>query len=191
MENDRARIEAINIALFSLPGSPIIYYGDEIGMGDERFNDRDGVRTPMQWNAGKNAGFSTADSDKLILPIINQPGYTKEEINVEQQESNPHSLLNWTRHILKTRFSTNVFGRGSIKFLQCRKSVLSFILAYGNEVVLVVLNLSDRQETLSLDLSHYSDKPMQEMISNQSLGKASSSAKLDLPAYGYKWVKIG
>jgi maltose alpha-D-glucosyltransferase/alpha-amylase len=192
MANDRKKIEAINMMLFSLPGSPIVYYGDEIGMGSEYLHDRDGVRTPMQWNEGKNAGFSAADASKLILPIVSQQGYTPAEVNVEKQEKDKNSLLNWTRHILKVRKTLQVFGRGDINFVAPEnKAVLAFTRSYEKENVLVLINLADRKESVKVDLSNHSGKSLCEIIQNKDMGKTSSSFIVELEPYGYRWIKIG
>ena len=124
MEGDRRRIELMNGLLMSLPGSPILYYGDEIGMGDNVYlGDRNSVRTPMQWSGGVNAGFSTADPERLWLPLISNALYGYQAVNVESQQRNPTSLLNWTRRLIEVRRSTRVFGRGSIEIPQaCQPS---------------------------------------------------------------------
>ncbi len=119
LENDRRKIELMNALLFSLPGTPIIYYGDEIGMGDNIYlGDRNGVRTPMQWSADRNAGFSRANPQKLYLPVIIDPEYHYEAINVETQQNNPHSLLWWMKHLLQQRKQFQAFGRGTLEFLR-------------------------------------------------------------------------
>ena len=135
MEGDRRRIELMNGLLMSLPGSPIMYYGDEIGMGDNVYlGDRNGVRTPMQWNSGWNAGFSTADPERLWLPLISNAVYGYQAINVESQQRNATSLLNWTRRLIEVRRSTPVFGRGSIEFLKpANHRVLAFTRTLGRE----------------------------------------------------------
>src|SRR6185437_2083517 len=118
MENDRRKIELLNGVLMSLPGTPIVYYGDEIGMGDNVFlGDRNGVRTPMQWTADRNAGFSSADPAQLYLPPIMDAVYSYAGVNVEAQTRSPSSLLNWMKRLIAIRKSSPVFGRGSINFL--------------------------------------------------------------------------
>ena len=138
MEGDRRRIELMNGLLMSLPGSPILYYGDEIGMGDNVYlGDRNSVRTPMQWSGGVNAGFSTADPERLWLPVISNALYGYQAVNVESQQRNPTSLLNWTRRLIEVRRSTRVFGRGSIEFLKpANHRVLAFTRTLGRETVL-------------------------------------------------------
>src|SRR5207245_1123897 len=144
LRSDRRRIELMNALLFSLPGTPVIYYGDEIGMGDNIYlGDRNGVRTPMQWSADRNAGFSRANPQKLYLPINIDPEYHFEAINVEAQQSNPNSLLWWMKRLIALRKRHKAFGRGSIEFLRPENSkVLAFIRSYQGEHVLMVANLS-------------------------------------------------
>jgi maltose alpha-D-glucosyltransferase / alpha-amylase len=155
MEGDRRRIELMSGLLMSLPGSPILYYGDEIGMGDNVYlGDRNSVRTPMQWNGGVNAGFSTADPERLWLPLISNALYGYQAINVESQQRNATSLLNWTRRLIEVRRSTRVFGRGSIEFLKPENHrVLAFTRTLGRETVLAVNNLAGTAQAVELDLS--------------------------------------
>jgi maltose alpha-D-glucosyltransferase/alpha-amylase len=155
MENDRRRIELMNGLLMSLPGSPIMYYGDEIGMGDNVYlGDRNGVRTPMQWNSGWNAGFSTADPERLWLPLISNAVNGYQAVNVESQRRNATSLLNWMRRLIQVRRSTHVFGRGSIEFLKpANHRVLAFTRTLGRERVLAVSNLAGTAQAVELDLS--------------------------------------
>ena len=155
MEGDRRRIELMNGLLMSLPGSPIIYYGDEIGMGDNVYlGDRNSVRTPMQWNGGLNAGFSTADPERLWLPLVSNALYGFQAVNVESQQRNPTSLLNWMRRLIEVRQSTSVFGRGSIEFITpANHRVLAFTRTRGRETVLVVCNLAGTAQVAELDMS--------------------------------------
>ena len=155
--NDRRKIELLATLLFSLPGTPVLYYGDEIGMGDNIFlGDRNGVRTPMQWSADRNAGFSRANPQRLILPITIDPEYHYEAINVEAQQGNPNSLLWWTKRLIALRKRFVAFGRGSIEFLTpTNHRVLAFIRAFGDETVLVVANLSRFVQYVELDLSKW------------------------------------
>jgi maltose alpha-D-glucosyltransferase/alpha-amylase len=155
MEGDRRRVELMSGLLMSLPGSPILYYGDEIGMGDNVYlGDRNSVRTPMQWNGGVNAGFSTADPERLWLPLISNALYGYQAINVESQQRNATSLLNWTRRLIEVRRSTRVFGRGSIEFLKPENHrVLAFTRTLGRETVLAVNNLAGTAQAVELDLS--------------------------------------
>jgi maltose alpha-D-glucosyltransferase/alpha-amylase len=155
--NHHRRTELANALLFSLPGSPTIYYGDEIGMGDNVYlGDRDGVRTPMQWSADRNAGFSRANPQKLFLPLNISPEYHFEVINVEVQQANPHSTLWWMKRLIALRKRFKAFSRGSIKFLTPdNHRILAFIRRYENERLLIVCNLSRFVQHVQLDLSAY------------------------------------
>ena len=155
MEGDRRRIELMSGLLMSLPGSPIVYYGDEIGMGDNVYlGDRNSVRTPMQWNGGLNAGFSAADPERLWLPLISNAVYGYQAVNVESQQRNSTSLLNWTRRLIEVRRFTKVFGRGSIEFLKPdNHRVLAFTRTVGRDTVLVVSNLAGTAQVVELDLA--------------------------------------
>jgi len=155
--NDRRRIELMNALLLSLPGTPVIYYGDEIGMGDNFYlGDRNGVRTPMQWSGDRNAGFARTNPQRLYLPVIVDPEYHYESVNVETQQANPRSLLWWMKRLIALRKRYHAFGRGSIEFLQpSNRKVLAFIRSYEQERVLVVANLSRFVQYVELDLSVY------------------------------------
>ena len=155
LENDRPRIEMMNALLFSLPGTPVIYYGDEIGMGDNIFlGDRNGVRTPMQWSSDRNAGFSRANPQRLYLPVNIDPEYHYETINVEAQQNNPHSLLWFTKRLIQQRKQFQAFGRGTLEFLYPgNRKVLAFIRQYGDEKLLVVANLSRFTQCVELELA--------------------------------------
>jgi maltose alpha-D-glucosyltransferase/alpha-amylase len=167
MGNNRRKIELMNILLFSLPGTPIIYYGDEIGMGDNYFlGDRNGVRTPMQWNPDRNAGFSKAGSQKLFLPVIIESEYHYESINVENQEQNSSSLLWWMRRTIAMRKRFKAFGLGSLEMLPSdNPKVMTFMREYGEERILVVVNLSRFSQTVTVDLSRYSGMVPEELFS--------------------------
>jgi maltose alpha-D-glucosyltransferase/alpha-amylase len=155
MEGDRRRVQLMSGLLMSLPGSPIMYYGDEIGMGDNMYlGDRNSVRTPMQWSNGVNAGFSNADPERLWLPLVSNALYGYQAVNVDSQQRNPTSLLNWTRRLIEVRRSTRVFGRGSIEFLKpANHRVLAFTRTLGRERALVVCNLAGTAQVAELDLS--------------------------------------
>ncbi|MCL4247050.1 MAG: maltose alpha-D-glucosyltransferase [Anaerolineae bacterium] len=157
LENSRRRIELMNALLLSLPGTPIIYYGDEIGMGDNIYlPDRNGVRTPMQWTMDRNAGFSRADSARLYAPVINDPVFNYMTINVEAQERLPTSLMHWMRRVIGLRQRYATFGRGSLEFLNASNSkVLAFLRSYDNTTILCVNNLSRYAQPVELDLSVY------------------------------------
>ncbi len=155
--NDRKKIELIYSLLFSMPGTPVLYYGEEIGMGDNFYlGDRNGVRTPMQWSADRNAGFSGANPQKLYLPIIIDPEYHYEAVNVELQQNNAQSLLWWMKRILSLRKQFPVFGRGSLEFLHpANRKVLVFLRRYQDETLLVAVNLSRHAQWVELDLSEF------------------------------------
>ena len=158
LEHDRRRIELMNALLLSMPGTPVIYYGDEIGMGDNIFlGDRDGVRTPMQWSFDRNGGFSRADPARLVLPPIMDPVYGYQAVNVEAQASNPHSLLNWMRRMLAVRQRHRAFGRGTLRLLNPEnRKILVFLREFeaedGDETILCVCNLSRMAQAVELDL---------------------------------------
>jgi len=165
--NSRKKIELMNVMLFSFPGTPIVYYGDEIGMGDNYYlGDRNGVRTPMQWSADKSAGFSRANPQRLYLPVIIDPEYHYEAVNVENQERNPTSLLWWMRRFIAMRKRYKAFSRGSIKFLMPQNpNVLAFIRAYQDEYILVIINLSRFSQVTEFDLSEFSGYMPQDVFS--------------------------
>ncbi len=155
--NDRRKVEFMNSLLFSLPGTPIVYYGDEIGMGDNFYlGDRNGVRTPMQWSGDRNAGFSRANPQRLILPVVVDPEYHYEPLNVEVQQNNPHSLLWWMKRLIALRKQFKAFGRGSIELLHPHnRKVFAFIRMYEGELIFVVANLSRFAQYVELDLSAF------------------------------------
>ena len=159
--NNRRKIELLNILLFSMPGTPIIYYGDELAMGDNIYlGDRNGVRTPMQWSADRNAGFSRANPQQLYFPIIIDPEYHYESINVENQERNLSSLLNWTRRVTALRRRYQAFGRGTMEFITSDNTkVLTFLRRYEDEIILVVVNLSRFAQAVELDLERVCGHP--------------------------------
>ncbi len=193
LRNDRRRMELMNALLFSLPGTPIIYYGDEIGMGDNIYlGDRNGVRTPMQWSADRNAGFSRANPQQLYLPLIVDHEYHYETLHVEAQQSNPHSLLEWTRRLIALRKHYRAFGRGSIRFLHPEnRKVLAFIRAYEDEKILVVANLSRFVQHVELDLSDFKG-----MIPMDLFGRVEFPEVGELPYFitlgphGFYWFSI-
>ena len=180
LENDRRRIELMNALLFSLPGTPVIYYGDEIGMGDNFYlGDRNGVRTPMQWSGDRNAGFSRANPQKLYLPVIIDPEYHYEAINVETQQNNPHSLLWWMKRMLALRKQWKALGRGTLEFLYPEnRRVLAFIRSHQEERILVIANLSRFAQATELDLSRYANTVPQELF-----GKSEFPAVTERPYF--------
>lgn len=157
LENNRRKIELMNALLFTLPGTPVIYYGDEIGMGDNFYlGDRDGVRTPMQWHSDRNAGFSEANPQQLYLPLILDPQFHYESVNVELQSRNTSSLLWWMKRVISTRKKYKAFGRGDMKFVQSENAkVLAFTRTYEEQTMLVVANLSRFAQVAELDLDAY------------------------------------
>ncbi|WP_114780615.1 maltose alpha-D-glucosyltransferase [Botryobacter ruber] len=191
--NDRSKIELMNVLLFSMRGTPVVYYGDEIGMGDNYYlGDRDGVRTPMQWNDDRNAGFSAANPQKLYLPIILDPEYKYESVNVDTQEHNPNSLLWWTRRIINMRKRYKAFGRGTIKFLNPNNSkVLAFVREYQDETILVIANLSRFAEAVELDLQDYRGRiPMEVFSKNKFPTIKDDSYLFTIGAHGYYWFEL-
>ena len=191
--NSRRKIELLSALLFSLPGTPVIYYGDEIGMGDNVYlGDRNGVRTPMQWNMDRNAGFSRANPQQLILPVIIDPEYHYESLNVENQQQNPTSLLWWTKRILALRKRYIAFGRGSTEFLSPENSrVLAFVRNRGTETVLVVANLSRFTQFAKLDLAKYEGNVPVELFGRTQFPAVSKDPYLlTLGPHGFYWFSL-
>ena len=157
LQNNRAKIELMNGLLLSLPGTPVLYYGDEIGMGDNIYlGDRNGVRTPMQWTPDRNAGFSTANPQRLYFRPFIDPEYHFEAVNVEAQQNNVHSLLWWTKRLLALRKRHQAFGRGSLEILPSdNPKTLAFVRRYGDERMLVVANLSRFAQCTWIDLAEF------------------------------------
>jgi maltose alpha-D-glucosyltransferase / alpha-amylase len=166
VDNSRRRIELLNSLLLSMPGTPVIYYGDEIGMGDNVFlGDRNGVRTPMQWTGDRNAGFSTADTAALYAPIVVDPVYGYQAVNVEAQERTPGSLLHWMRRIIRVRREYPAFGRGTLRFLKPENHrVLAYLREYEGTTILCVANLSRFAQYVELDLREFDGRVPMEMI---------------------------
>ncbi len=193
LDNGRRQIELLNSLLLTLPGTPIIYYGDEMGMGDNIYlGDRDGVRTPMQWTSDRNAGFSRADPARLYSPPINDPVYGYQAINVEAQMRTQTSLLNWMKRMIRVRKKYPVFGRGDIKFLDpTNQKVLVYVRQYEGQHVLIVNNLSRFVQPVELDLSTYKDATPVEMI-----GEVRFPPIGDLPYFitlgphGFYWFRL-
>jgi maltose alpha-D-glucosyltransferase/alpha-amylase len=193
LDGDRRRVELMNGLLMSLPGSPIIYYGDEIGMGDNVYlGDRNGVRTPMQWNGGWNSGFSTADPERLAQPLISNPLYGYQAVNVESQRRSDHSLLNWMRHLIRVRRSSRVFGRGGIAFLRpANHRVLAYTRSLDGETVLVVNNLSTTAQVVELDLRHLAGAIPIEMFGHSLFPRIGELPyMLTLGPYDFYWFKL-
>ena len=193
LDNDRRRIELMNGMLMSLPGTPIIYYGDEIGMGDNiNLGDRNGVRTPMQWNGETNGGFSTAAPERLYAPLIQDPVYGYPAVNVLRQKGSEHSLLNWMQLIITVRTSTAVFGRGSIEFLYpANHRILAYVRRLGNESVLVVNNLSSSAQAVELDLRRYKGSIPIEMFGRNMFPRVGDLPYLlTLGPYQFYWFRL-
>lgn len=193
LSNNRRKIELMNILLLSLPGTPIIYYGDEIGMGDNRFlGDRNGMRTPMQWSPDRNAGFSRANAQELYLPVIIDSEYHYETINVETQDNNLSSMLWWTRRVLAMRQRYRAFSQGTTKFLfPDNAKVLSFIRSYKDESILVVINLSRYAQAVELDLPEYKDRIPQELFSHNNFPPIKEdSYVLTLGPHSHFWFSL-
>jgi maltose alpha-D-glucosyltransferase / alpha-amylase len=193
VERDRRRVELLNFLLLAMPGTPIIYYGDEIGMGDNiHLGDRNGVRTPMQWSPDRNGGFSRADPAALMLPPIMDPLYGYEAVNVESQSRDPHSLLNWMRRMLAVRQQHRALGRGSLHFLFPKnRKILAYLREYAGETILCVANLSRSAQAVELDLSEYSGRVPIELNNGSPFPPIGQlTYLLTLPPYGFYWFLL-
>ncbi|MGX9993464.1 maltose alpha-D-glucosyltransferase (plasmid) [Rhizobium sp. Z1P35] len=193
MERDRRRIELMNALLLSMPGTPVIYYGDEIGMGDNIYlGDRDGVRTPMQWSPDRNGGFSRTDPARLVLPLIADPLYGYEAVNVEAQSTDAHSLLNWTRKMLALRGRHPAFGRGSLRFLSPEnRKILAYLREYDGETLMCVANLSRLPQAVELDLSAFEGRVPIELTGMSPFPPIGQlTYLLTLPPYGFFWFQL-
>ena len=197
--NDRRKIELLNALLFSLPGTPVIYYGDEIGMGDNVYlGDRNGVRTPMQWTADRNAGFSSANPHRLYMPLITEQGYHYESVNVETQASNASSLLSWMRQLIALRKRHAVLGRGTIEFLEPENAhVLAFVrhptdeMGPGERPLLCVANLSRLAQQVELDLRDFTGAtPVEVFGQNRFSPVTDRPYSLSLSPYGFMWFAM-
>ncbi len=198
MQRDRRRIELMNGLLLSMPGTPVIYYGDEIGMGDNIYlGDRDGVRTPMQWSVDRNGGFSRADPAGLVLPPIMDPIYGFQAVNVEAQTGDPHSMLNWTRRMLTVRKTHQAFGRGSQRFLYPgNRKVLAYLREYNDEdgideTILCVSNLSRAAQAVELDLAEFAGRVPVDIVGGSAFPPVGQlTYLLTLPPYGFYWFLL-
>ncbi|MEJ0029755.1 MAG: maltose alpha-D-glucosyltransferase [Bacteroidota bacterium] len=192
LNNDRRKVELLHAILLSLPGSPVLYYGDEIGMGDNIYlGDRFGVRTPMQWNMNLNAGFSSANPQKLYLPVITDPVYRYESVNVATQEENPSSMMWWFKNVIAMRRRLNVFGHGELKFIESSNAkILSFVRYDENVRIIVVANLSQFSQSTTLDLSDFKDCDITEVFSqNRFKSVEESDYYITIGPYGYFWFQ--
>src|SRR5262249_21110164 len=193
MGNGRRQIELLTSLLFTLPGSPIMYYGDELGMGDNIYlGDRNGVRTPMQWSGDRNAGFSRADTAALYSPLIADPVYGYQAVNVEAQLRSPSSLLNWTKRMIRIRKRYPVFGRGSIEFLHPEnRKVLAYLRSDGTQTVLVVANLSRFSQPVKLDLKRFQGMEVVELIGETQFPNVREEPYfLSLGPHGFYWFRL-
>jgi len=193
LDNDRRRIELLNCLLLTLPGSPIIYYGDEIGMGDNvHLGDRDGVRTPMQWSRERNAGFSAADEERLYLPVITDAVYGYQAVNVAAQDRTPSSLLNTMRRLIAARRTSLAFGRGSIDFLRPRNPrVIAYLRPYQRDVVLIVANLAASPQPVELDLAAFAGATPVEILGRTRFPTVREQPYfLSLGPHGFYWFRL-
>ena len=193
LENSRRRIELLNGLLLSMPGTPVIYYGDELGMGDNIYlGDRNGVRTPMQWTGDRNGGFSRADPARLYAPAVMDAVYGYQAINVEAQERAPFSLLNWMKRMIALRRQFKVFGRGSIEFLPAdNRKVLAYVRAYEQDLILCVANLARTVQPIELDLSRYKGMTPIEMLGLTEFPPIGDQRYfLTLPGYTFYWFRL-
>jgi maltose alpha-D-glucosyltransferase/alpha-amylase len=193
MDSDRRKIELMNSLLLSFPGTPILYYGDEIGMGDNIYlGDRNGVRTPMQWTPDRNGGFSRCDPARLCLPMIMDPVYGFEAVNVEAQSRSLASLLSWTKRLISVRKSHNVFGRGSLTFIRpANRSVLVYVRQDENDVVLCVANLSRSAQAAEIDLSPWRGRVPFELLGRTTFPPIGETPYIvTLAPYGFFWFQL-
>jgi len=193
LERDRRRIELMKSLLLSMPGTPVIYYGDEIGMGDNiHLGDRNGVRTPMQWSPDRNGGFSRADPAALILPPIMDPLYGYGAVNVEAQMRDPHSILNWTKRMLAVRSRHPAFGRGSVTLLYPKnRKILAYLREYEGDTLLCVANVAHSPQAVELDLSQFAGRVPVELNAGTLFPPIGElTYLLTLPPYGFYWFAL-
>jgi maltose alpha-D-glucosyltransferase/alpha-amylase len=194
LDNSRHLLELFTTLLLSLPGSPVLYYGDEIGMGDNIYlGDRDGVRTPMQWSSDRNAGFSKADFERLYFPVINNPVYGFQSVNVDSQLRYDTSLLNWMRQMILLRKEHHVFGRGTMRFVKPEnRKIFAFVREHEAETVLCVFNLSQFAQPVELDLAEFDGRTPVEMLGKTRFPsiKAGAPYQLALAPFGFYWFQL-
>jgi maltose alpha-D-glucosyltransferase/alpha-amylase len=193
LDNDRRKIELLNSLVFTLPGSPILYYGDEIGMGDNvHLGDRNGVRTPMQWTADRNGGFSKADPSKLYLPAIADSVYGFHVTNVESQRLSPHSLLHSMKQMIARRKQQPAFGRGSLRFLRPQNDkVLAYMREYQGNQLLLVHNLAGSAQPVELDLGPLEGRVPIELLGGSRFPVVGQRPYvLSLAPYGFYWFNL-
>ena len=193
LDNDRRKIELMNALLLSMPGTPVIYYGDEIGMGDNIYlGDRDGVRTPMQWSPDRNGGFSRANPQALYAPPIQDPIFGYQAVNVEAQQQSPGSLLNWMKRLIGVRRGRRTFGRGTLTFLYPRnRKILAYLREHEGETILCVYNLSRNAQACDLELPGYRDRVPVELLGRTVFPPVTDPAyRVTLPGYGFYWLAL-
>jgi maltose alpha-D-glucosyltransferase/alpha-amylase len=195
LENDVRRIQLANSILLTFVGSPFLYYGDEIGMGDNIWlEDRDGLRTPMQWDDGPNAGFSTAPKEALSDPVIEGPIYGYKQVNVKAQEADPDSLLNWTRRVLRVRKEHKAFGRGQLHLLAPEnRAILAYLRVHEDErrpSLLMLHNLSATRQETTLDLPDGGGELVDLLSGEVLVSAASTTFPVALEPYGYRWLEL-
>jgi maltose alpha-D-glucosyltransferase/alpha-amylase len=193
LKNDLRQLELVHSILLTIPGSPVLYYGDEIGMGDNlALDDRYGLRTPMQWNSDRNAGFSQAEPEQLYLPVIRDPSYSYEVVNVETQLRHETSLLRRVRTLIQTRKRHAVFGQGSLEILSpVNPHILAYLRQDTMETVLIVHNLSETVQPVELDLARFREHTPVEMCGNTVFPKIDEHPFfLSLGPYGFSWFRL-
>ncbi len=193
LSNSRPRLELLTSVLFSFPGTPIIYYGDEIGMGDNmHLGDRNGVRTPMQWDGDRNAGFSKADASMLFSPVVSDPVYGYQAVNVQSQEHDPASFLHWMKNMIRLRRLFRVFGRGSIEFLRpANRKVLVYVRRYEEDIILCVANLARSVQPVELDLRMFEGHVPREMLGYTEFPRIGELPYfLTLGPYAFYWFEL-
>jgi maltose alpha-D-glucosyltransferase/alpha-amylase len=193
LDNDRRKVELMTSLLLSMPGTPVVYYGDEIGMGDNIYlRDRDGVRTPMQWSPDRNGGFSKADAQQLYLPVVQDPVYGYAAVNVEAQMRSPSSLLNWMRRTIAVRQAHRVFGRGKLTFLYPEnRHVAAYVREYEGQSALCIANLAHSSQAVTLDLSRFAGRTPVEMFDWSTFPPVSGAPYvLTLPGYAFYWFLL-
>ena len=193
LENHRGKIELMNGLLMSLPGTPVLYYGDEIGMGDNVYlGDRNGVRTPMQWSTDRNGGFSESDNAALYFPVISDPPYGYQMVNVDAQERSPSSLLNWVRAIVALRGRYHAFGRGSFEPIAAEnRRVLAFLRRHDDEIILCVNNLARHAQYAALDLGEFAGWTPMELWSGQAFPDVGRTPyQLTMSGRDFFWFRL-
>ncbi len=193
MDNDRRKIELLTSILLTMPGTPVLYYGDELGMGDNIYlGDRNGVRTPMQWTGDRNAGFSTAETAQLYSPLNVDPVYGYQALNVEAQQRVPNSLLKWTKRVIAARKKHKTFGRGTLEFLKpSNRSILAYVRKYEGEILLIVHNLAGTAQPVELDLRRFIGADVIELLGETRFPRiAEHPYQLSLTPYGFFWFRL-